>query len=99
MYDIDTTRKDLVDEFMASPGGPYSAELTLLVNRLRIMPLEDRHVIVCTVRGAEWVLAKVPPTRGNEVEMLGDQKYDDYYEAVKEVFRRRWHTVTGQSLS
>ena len=99
MCEIDTTRKDLVDEFMANPGGPHSPELNLLVNRLRIMPFEDRHVIVCTVRGKESVLARVPPTRGAEVELLENQKFDDYYEAVKEVFRRRWHTVTGQTLS
>ena len=99
MYEINTTRTDLVDEFMANPGGPYSPELSLLVNRLRIMPFEDRHVIICTARGKEWVLAKVPPTRGAEVELLENQKFDDYYEAVKEVFRRRWYTVTGQTLS
>ena len=88
MYEIDTTRKDLIDEFMSNPDGPYSPELTLLVNRLRTMPFKDRHVIVCTKRGEQWMLAKVPPVRGAKMEVLDDKCYGDYDEAVKEVFRQ-----------
>lgn len=96
MYQIDPSRTDLVEEFMRTPGGPHSPELTLVVNRLRLMPMADRHVLVCTKRGREWTLARIPPERGAKMELLEDQVFDDYDEAVREVFRRRWKTVTGQ---
>lgn len=58
MYDIDPSKTDLVAEFRNNPGGPFSPELTLVVNRLRLMPMADRHILVCTQRGREWTLAK-----------------------------------------
>ncbi len=99
MYEIDTSRTDLVEEFRANPGGPYSHELTLVVNRLRLMPMADRHILVCTKRGREWTLAKMPSVRGAKLELFEDRVFDDYYQGAWEVFKMRWKTVTGESLT
>ncbi len=99
MYEIDPSRTDLVDEYLYNPGGPYSPELTLVVNRLRVMPMEDRHILVCTKRGCEWTLAKMPTVRGAEIELYEDQVFNDYYDGAREIFRRRWQTVTGVNLT
>lgn len=99
MYEIDPSRTDLIDEFNSNPDGPHSEELTLLVNRLRIMPMHERHVIICTKTGREWVLAKIPQERGAKMQVFEDIVFDDYSEAVREVFRRRWQTVTGQEIA
>lgn len=99
MYEIDPSRTDLAEEFQNNPGGPYSPELTLVVNRLRVMPMADRHILVCTKRGREWMLAKMPSVRGAKVELFEDRVFNDYYEGVREVFRMRWQTVTGESLT
>ncbi len=96
MFEIDPSRTDLVAEFRANPAGPYSPELTLVVNSLRTMPMADRHILVCTRRGREWTLAKMPTVRGARLELFEDQVFDDYYAGAWEVFRRRWQTVTGQ---
>jgi hypothetical protein len=98
MYEIDPTRTDLVEEFRNNPGGPFSPELTLVVNRLHVMPMADRHILVCTKRGREWTLAKMPTVRGAKMELYKDQIFDDYYVGVWEVFKRRWETVTGQNV-
>lgn len=98
MYEIDPTRMDLVDEFRNNPAGPYSPELTLVVNRLRVMPMGDRHILVCTKRGREWTLARMPSKRGAELELFEDRVFTDYYEGVRAVFKERWKTVTGHSL-
>ena len=95
MYEIGPTRTDLIEEYDQNPGGPYSPELTLLVNRLRLMPMEDRTIIVSTKRHAEWTLAKMPKTRGDKLEYYDDLVFDDYYEATKKLFRMRWQKVTG----
>jgi hypothetical protein len=99
MYEIDPLRTDLVEEFRKNPGGPYSPELTLVVNRLRVMPMADRHILVCTQRGREWTLAKMPSKRGATLELFEDRVFDDYPEGVWEVFKMRWQAVTGKDLS
>ncbi len=99
MYKIDPARMDLVEEFRNNPDGPYSPELTLLINRLRIMPMADRHILVCTKRSQEWVLAKIPTVRGAKMELFEDQVFDNYDKGVWEVFKRRWQTVTGVQIS
>ncbi len=96
MYEIDPSRTDLVAEFRKNPGGPYSSELTLVVNRLRMMPMADRHILVCTLRGRQWTLAKMPAERGAKLELYEDRVYDDYYEGAWEVFRLRWKAITGE---
>jgi len=99
MYEIDPSRTDLVEEFRKNPDGPYSPELTLVVNRLRVMPMADRHILVCTKKGCEWMLAKMPSKRGAALELFKDRKFTNYNEGVWEVFRMRWETVTGVSLA
>jgi hypothetical protein len=99
MYKIDPSRTDLAYEFRDNPDGPYSAELKLVINRLRVMPMADRHVLVCIERGRRWMLARIPPARGGPIERYQDQVFSDYDEAVWEVFKRRWKTVTGQELA
>ena len=99
MYEIDPSRTDLVEEFRNNPDGPYSPELTLVVNRLRVMPMADRHILVCTKNGREWMLAKMPSKRGAAVELFKDRIFTNYNEGVWEVFRMRWETVTGESLA
>ncbi len=98
MYEIDPSRTDLVEEFKQNPRGPYSPELTLLVNRLRLGPMEERYILVCTKRGREWTLAKMPTVRGAKLELFEDCVFDDYNAASWEVFRMRWQAVTGKEL-
>jgi hypothetical protein len=95
MYKIDPARTDLIEEFDRNPGGPYGAELTLVVKRLRLMPMEERTIMVCTKHGVEWTLAKMPKARGAKLEYYDDLVFDDYYAAVRKVFRMRWQSVTG----
>ena len=99
MYEIDTSRLDLVEEFHKNPTGPHSSELTLLVNRLRVMPIPDRHILICTQRGTEWRLAKIPNKRGEKIKFADDQIFTNYNDAIWEVFKRRWHTVTKHQLN
>lgn len=99
MYEIDPARTDLAYEFRDNPDGPYSRELTRVINRLRIMPMAERHVLVCLERGRRWRLARIPSDRGGRVDHFEDQVFTDYNEAVWEVFKRRWKTVTGRELA
>jgi hypothetical protein len=72
MYEIDPTRTDLIEEFDQNPYGHHSPELVLVVNRLRLMPMEERTIIVCTKLHKEWTLAKMPTARGVKLEYYDD---------------------------
>ncbi len=98
MHKIDPTRTDLIEEFDSNPGGPHSLELAVVVNLLRLIPMEERIIIVCTKRHAEWTLAKMPKARGDRMEYYEDMVFDDYYAAVRKVFRIRWQAATGVEL-
>jgi len=99
MYVIDTSRTDLVEEFRRNPGGPYSPELALVVNRLRLGPMEERYILVCTKRGREWMVAKMPTVRGAKLEVFENRVFVDYAAAAWEVFRLRWEAATGEAIS
>jgi len=89
MYVIDPSRTDLLEEFQRNPSGPYSPELTLLVNRLRLGPMDE---------GREWMLAKMPVVRGAKLEVFEDRVFEDYDAAAWEVFRMRWTAATSRSI-
>lgn len=99
MYEIDPARTDLADEFRANPDGPHSPELTLVINRMRLMPMAERHVLICLERGRRWMLARIPAARGMPVECFDDRVFTDYGSAAWEVFRLRWQTLTGRELA
>ncbi len=60
--------------------------------------MEERYILVCTKRGREWTLAKMPTVRGTKLELFEDRVFDDYDAASWEVFRMRWKAVTGEDL-
>ena len=96
MYEIDPARTDLAQAFLANPGGPHGPELTRLINRLRLMPIAQRHVLICLERGRRWMLARIPSERGAPIECFQDRVFDNYDDALREVFRRRWRALTGE---
>lgn len=95
MYEIDPQRTDLVEEFWRNPSGPYSPELNLLVNRLRLQPMGERFILVATREGGEWTVARLPNQRGRAVQLLEECVFDDYDDACRQVFRLRWQANTG----
>ena len=98
MYQLDPSRRDLIDEFKARPRGPYGLELTQLVNRTRLGPVAGRHVLITLKRHEEWVLAQLPGTRGGKAIVHWDKRFTDLDEAERYVFALRWQAITGEKL-
>ena len=97
MIEVDTTRRDLVEEFMTNPVGYHSGDLRRLLNTMRIHPAVPSYILVCMVAFREWRLALKAPERGARVQLL-DVTFSDPLEAEREVFRLRWKAITGESL-
>ncbi len=98
MYKLDPAKRHLIDELRARPRGPYSLELSQLVNRLRMGPVKDRYVLVCTRRHREWVLAQLPGERGGKMTMHWDRRFADLDSAEWHVLALRWKQLTGTEI-
>lgn len=96
---IDTSRKDLVAEFMAQPVGPHSGDLRRMLNAMRTDPSLPSYILVCVEPFRKWRLAQKVGARGTPVELIGDTAYDDPLEAERAVFRLRWKSLTGEDLT
>ena len=101
-WPVDPTRLDLVEEFRRNPRGPHGEELQKLLHRMRWEgdPSEaGRYVLITLEPGRRWRLARLPRQRGVPIEPIPNQVFTSLAAAEWEVFKRRWHALTGQSLS
>ncbi len=96
---VDPDRLDLVEAFMANPGGPHGPELQRLVNELRFdKTMNGKYVLVCTQPHREWTLAQLPGERGKPLIWHRDRVFADLDDAERAIFRLRWESRTGKTL-
>lgn len=85
-------------EFMESPIGYHSPGLQRVLNLMRGGALEGKYVLVTLEPCRRWALARLPGRRGATVSLVPGVEYTDQLEAERDVFRRRWHDLTGTEL-
>ena len=95
---LDPSRTDLAREFRAQPFGIHSPELQVLLNRMRSLPVDGKHLLVTTKPGEEWMLARIrlDPLR---VERLPEHVFTSSEEAEWFVFKLRWKLLSGEALA
>ncbi len=101
-WPVDPTRLDLVEEFRRNPRGPHGEELQKLLHRMRWAGDPEaggRYVLMVQEPGKRWVLGRLSRERGVPVEPIANQVFTSLAAAEWEVFKRRWHALTGQTLS
>lgn len=97
MFKIDPNRLDLALEFRRKPFGEHSADLQAVLNAMRSLPVEGKHVLVMTKPHREWTLARMagdPP----RPEPMPEHVFASLEDAEWFVFQRRWEQMTGQPL-
>lgn len=87
-----------VREFRADPFGPRSPELTRILDRMRALPIEGKHCVVCTRPHAEWRLAVMSGRRGVAPRLLHNTVFHTLADAEWAVFKLRWRDLTGQEI-
>jgi len=85
-------------EFMESPIGYHGPGLQRVLNLMRGGALEGKYVLVTLEPCRRWALARLPGRRGAPVSLVPGVEYTDRLEAERDVFRRRWHDLTGTEL-
>lgn len=96
MFKIDPGRLDLAREFRARPFGEHSPDLQAVLNVMRALPTEGKHVLLVERPGREWRLAVMrgqPPMP--EPQNL---TFTTLEEAEWHVFGLRWQALTGEPL-
>lgn len=98
-YRIDPKRdREFAEEFRRNPVGHHSPGLQRVLTVLRGLPLEGKHVLVCTKPHREWQLATLTGERGKPVKLVKGKVYRSLEEAEWDVFKIRWRAVTGDTL-
>lgn len=98
-YTIDPKRLDLAREFMAKPYGLHSDELQRVLNVMRApMQRSGRLVALCLRRHREWALGRMHQDPLAPIARVDDRVFRSFEEIEKEIFRLRWHELTGRVL-
>jgi hypothetical protein len=101
-WPVDPARLDLVEEFRRKPKGPHSPDLQKLLHRMRWAGDPEtggRYVLLVQDPGRRWMLARLPAVRGAPIMPIANQVFTSLAAAEWDVFKRRWHALTGQTLS
>ncbi|HEV2502298.1 MAG TPA: hypothetical protein VGV39_04450 [Mesorhizobium sp.] len=85
-------------EFMESPIGYHSPGLQRVLNLMRGGALDGKYVLVTIEPCRRWALARLPGRRGAPVSIVSGVEYTSQLDAERDVFRRRWHELTGKEL-
>ena len=95
---LDPSRTDLAREFKRQPYGIHSPELQVLLNRMRSMPRDGKHLLYVTKPGEEWVLAQ---TYGDplKIRLLREHVFSSAEEGEWFVFKLRWKMLCGVTLT
>ncbi len=94
------TKDDLprAAEFLANPIGYHSPGLQRVLNLMRGPGWDFKYVLLIRERYGRWGLGRLPVIRGASIEEVPGVEYTDLLEAERDVFRRRWHDLTGEGL-
>ena len=94
---LDPSRTDLAREFRRRIYGIHSPELQVLLNRMRSLPLEGKHLLITLEPGKRWMLGRMylDPLR---VERLPEHEFESIEAAEWFVFGLRWEMLCGEPL-
>lgn len=94
---LDPSRTDLAREFRQRIYGVHSPELQVLLNRMRSLPVDGKHLLITLEPGRRWMLGRMyldPP----RIERVPEHRFESIEEAEWFVFKLRWERLCGEPL-
>lgn len=98
MYEIKPEDALLLIEFREREPRDFSLDLRRLLNRLRLVPLAGREVILTVEPEAKWCIGRLGPRRGDRVERIDERVFASHKEAEFAVLVMRWKRLTHHPL-
>jgi hypothetical protein len=98
MYQLSPEDGKLLLEFLRKERKDFSLELRRALNRLRLVPIAGREVIIALDSNKGWRLARLGARRGDPVRFIDDRVFTDHKRAEWEILKMRWQRLTGTPL-
>src|SRR5262245_44790491 len=98
MYPLKPEDARLLPEFLSRERKDFSLDLRRVLNRLRLVPLAGREVIVAVEPNKRWRLANLGEHRGDPVRFIDDRIFTDHKRAEWEILKLRWQRLMGTKL-
>jgi hypothetical protein len=95
MYQLRAGDEKILPEFLAKERKDFSLELRRILNRLRLVPLAGRVVIVIVEPDKKWRLAKLGAARGEAVSYFDERFFTSHKLAEWAALKMRWRQITG----
>ena len=99
MYQLTPSDANLLPEFLQRERKDFSLELRRVLNRLRLVPIAGREVIVAVEPNKTYRLARMGARRGEPVSYIDDRLFTDHKRAEYEILKLRWRRLTGLPLA
>jgi len=97
-YQITSNDLKYAAEFHANPLGVAGPGLQRVLNLLRGGPKSGKYVLVVKEPFKCWGLGRLPPERGQPINIVDGWEFTDLADAEWQVFKLRWKASTGQNL-
>jgi hypothetical protein len=95
MYQLTPNDAIFLPEFLQRERRDFSLELRRILNRLRLVPIAGREVIVAVEPNKTYRLARMGAHRGQPVSYIDDRLFTDHKRAEYEILKMRWRRLTG----
>ena len=95
-----TPEKDgqFIKEMRADPVAPHSPGLQRVLNIMRSYRGGDQYILVARSEFADYVIGRMPPHRDCPIVLEEDRSFRSREAAEWELFCRRWHEHTGETI-
>jgi hypothetical protein len=99
MYQLTPSDAKLLPEFLQRERKDFSLDLRRVLNRLRLVPIAGREVIVAVEPNKAYRLARMGAYRGQPVSYIDDRLFTDHKRAEYEILKLRWRRLTDLPLA
>ena len=99
MYELTPSDANLLPEFLQRERKDFSLELRRVLNRLRLVPIAGREVIVAVEPNKTYRLVRMGTHRGEPVSYIDDRLFTDHKRAEYEILKLRCRRLTGLPLA
>jgi len=88
-----------IDEFRKAPITHHrSPGLQRVLNVMRLYRGGDQYILIARKEFHDYVIGRMPPRRDDPIVVEDDLVFASREAAEWELFRRRWHQLTGETI-
>ncbi|MBB3931430.1 hypothetical protein GGR25_002480 [Kaistia hirudinis] len=92
--------RQYIEEFREAPITHHrSPGLQRVLNVMRLYRGGDQYILIARKEFQDYVIGRMPPLRDEPIVIEDDLVLPSREAAEWELFRRRWHQITGETIA